>query len=76
VRRHPSLSNKTSMSECSEEFYVDFNEASTTTTTTDDGIFLGTDAISDFLSAGGTFSDIFDDMPGKNLYFIKKKIPN
>lgn len=63
VRRHPSLSYKTSMSECSEEFFVDFNEASTTTTTTDDGIFLGTDAISDFLSAGGTFSDIFDDMP-------------
>lgn len=64
------------MSECSEEFYVDFNEASTTTTTTDDGIFLGTDAISDFLSAGGTFSDIFDDMPGKFKKYIKIKFFN
>lgn len=29
----------------------------------DDGLFLGTDALTDFLSSCGTLSDLFDDLP-------------
>lgn len=70
VRRHPSFSCKTSMSDWNEEFFFDFNEINTTTTT-DDGIFLGTDCTSDFLSDGGMFSDVILDEIGKclNYYF-------
>lgn len=35
----------------------------TSTNLTDDGLFLGTDALTDFLSNCGTFSDLFDDLP-------------
>lgn len=62
VRRHPSfnLSNLNGQ----DDFYFELN----TPTTTDDGIFLGTDFASDLhLSTNGgcdTFSDIFDDLEG------------
>ena len=113
IRRHPSLSYKTSISECNtheEEFLTDFNiidylnsanpstiltetnaknptsstftqqltnninmssscsatsgiSSLTTASLPEDDLFLGTDALTDFISNCGTFSDIFDDLP-------------
>jgi hypothetical protein len=132
IRRHPSLSYKTSMSECHEEnedYFSNFNltdylnanntnsmsnnfnndqfgnglntnglnlsnnynsnpngmsidncssnnlnmsssgsttsgvSSLATTNATDDGLFLGIDAINDFLSKSGTYSDLFEDLP-------------
>lgn len=60
------------MSDWSEELFFDFNEINTTTTT-DDGIFLGTDATSDFLSDGGMFSDVILDEIG-NFYLFSNSI--
>ncbi len=80
IRRHPSLSYKTSMSEYNEQdetlfmenFFSNIHTLSTNsknhqtisnTNSTDDGLFLGTDALSDFISNCGAITDLFEDLP-------------
>ena len=83
IRRHPSLSYKTSMSEYNEQdetlymenFFTNMHTLSTdnssslnnqpmsNTNSTDDGLFLGTDALSDFISNCGAITDLFEDLP-------------
>ncbi len=40
-----------------------FSDQISTANLIDDGLFLGTDALTDFLSNCGTLSDLFDDLP-------------
>ena len=86
IRRHPSLSYKSSMSEFNEQdecymgnFFTNINIPYSSlngktspiitnanqpnNTNTDDGLFLGTDALSDFISNCGTLTELFDDLP-------------